>query len=294
MNLTSFFKDPPPAYVFELSEAGIAAADVTHAPQPQFHPLTPGTISVSPLRDNILMPDELAAAVRALAPMNGNRKRKEMALILPDYCARVAVLDFDSFPADAKEQLSLVRFRMKKSVPFDVESAAVGYWAQQAAGGKIDVVAAIAPVEIVARYEAPFRAVGMNPGCVTTSSLAMLQLVEGKQAIVTAKLSGKVLTLMVVNGGVLKLIRCLELGDVAADLYPTFAYVEDQLGVKAEILLLCGFGATTEEYARQFQMDLGIPAEALRSPLGVPGEANAGLIGYLCSTGVSAAVGSPS
>src|SRR5437899_9275932 len=164
MKLASLFKDPPPAYAFELSEAGIAVADMTSAPRTAFHPLTPGTIAVSPLRDNILMPDELLAAVRALAPSNGNRKRREMALILPDNCARIAVLDFDSFPADAKEQLSLVRFRMKKSVPFDVESAAVGYWAQAAAGGKVDVIAAVAPVEIVARYEAPFRAIGMNPG----------------------------------------------------------------------------------------------------------------------------------
>jgi type IV pilus assembly protein PilM len=280
MSLSSLFKDPPPAYAFEVSEAGIASSDAAKAPNTEFHPLTAGTISVSPLRDNVLMPDELAAAVRALAPVNGARKRRDIALILPDYCARVAVLDFDNFPADAKEQLSLVRFRMKKSVPFDVESAAVGYWAQTA-GGKVDVVAAVAPVEIIARYEAPFRAAGMNPGFVTTSSLAMLHLVEGRQVTVIAKLSGNVLTLMVLNGGVVKLIRCLELGDVAADLYPTFAYVEDQLGVKAELLLLCGFGATTDEYQRQFHRDLGIPVEALRSPLGVPSETNAGLIGYL-------------
>src|SRR4051794_35130256 len=174
MNLASFFQDPPPAYAFEISEAGIACASMANAPQIDFHPLSPGTIAVSPLRDNILMPDELSAAVRAVAPANGNRKRRDMALILPDYCSRVAVLDFDNFPADPKEQLSLVRFRMKKSVPFDVEAAAVGYWAQPAAGSKvvgskIDVLAAVAPVEIVARYEAPFRAVGMNPGFVTTS-----------------------------------------------------------------------------------------------------------------------------
>ncbi len=279
MNL-SLFRDPPPAYAFEVSEAGISSADLAKAPQTEFHPLTPGTVSVSPLRDNILMPDELAAAVRGLAPVNGNRRRRDIALILPDYCARVAVLDFDSFPADAKEQISLVRFRMKKSVPFDVESAAVSYWAQSA-GGKVDVVAAVAQLEIVARYEAPFRAAGMNPGLVTTSSLAALQLVEGRQVMVVAKLSGSVLTLMVLNGGVLKLIRCLELGDVAADVYPTIAYVEDQLGAKAEMLLLCGFGAGTEEYQRQFHKDLGIPVEALRSPAGVPGETNAGLMGYL-------------
>src|SRR3981189_322479 len=99
MNLASLFKDPPPAYAFEVSEAGIASAELAKAPLTGFHALTAGTISVSPLRDNILMPDELAAAVRSLAPVNGNRKNRDMALILPDYCARVSVLDFDSFPA---------------------------------------------------------------------------------------------------------------------------------------------------------------------------------------------------
>jgi type IV pilus assembly protein PilM len=279
MNLASLFKDRPPAYAIELSEEGIAIADVAKAPQTEFRPLTPGTISVSPLRDNILMPDELAAAVRTLAPVNG--KRKDMALILPDYCARVAVLDFDKFPSDSREQLSLVRFRLKKSVPFDVESAAVGYWAQTADGGKLDVIAAVAPLEIIARYEAPFRAAGMNPGFVTTSALAMLALVEGRQLTVIAKLSGKILTLMVVNGGVLKLIRCIEFSDLTGDVYSTFAYVEDQLGAKAQALLLCGFGAETEERQRQFQKELGIVVEALQSPVGIPGESNAGLIGYL-------------
>jgi type IV pilus assembly protein PilM len=280
MNLAALFKDPPPAYVFEVSEAGIASADISKA-QTGFHPLTAGTISVSPLRDNVLMPDELAAAVRRIVPENGNKKRRETALILPDYCARVAVLDFDNFPDDPKEQISLVRFRLKKSVPFDVESAAVGYWAQPAQGGKRDIVAAVAPLEIIARYEAPFRAAGMNPGFVTTSALAMLPLVEGPEVTVIAKLTGRVLTLMIVKDGALKLVRCLESGDVAADLYPTFAYVEDQLGVKVSRLLLCGLGQASEEYQRQFHTELGIPVETLRSPLGVAGEWNAGLLGYL-------------
>jgi type IV pilus assembly protein PilM len=281
MSLPALFNDPPPSYAFEISEAGIASADMARAPQTSFHPLSAGTISVSPLRDNILMPDELAAAVRSVAPVNGNRKRRDAALILPDNCARVFVLDFDNFPTDPEEQLSLVRFRMKKSVPFDVESAAVGYWAQNAGAGKQDVVAAVAPFEIIARYEAPFRAAGMNPGFVTTSSMAMLPLIDGPEIIVVAKMTGAVLTLMVLKEGVLKLIRCLELGDVAADLYPTFAYVEDQLGAKAQRLLLCGFGSLTEEYQRQFRADLGIPVEPLRTPVGAPGEGNAGLLGYL-------------
>ena len=49
-----------------------------------------------------------------------------------------------------------------------------------------------------------------------------------------------------------KLVRCLELpstemADIAAVLVPTFVYIEDNLGRRAEKLLLCGFGAATSE-----------------------------------------------
>src|SRR6185503_9270360 len=95
---------------------------------------------ISPLHENVVDPDEFVMAVRALAGTQSSRKRKDAALILPDYATRIAVIDFDSFPSDAKEQASLVRFRMKRSVPFDVESAALSYWPQPGAGKHVDVV----------------------------------------------------------------------------------------------------------------------------------------------------------
>ncbi len=60
----------------------------------------------------------------ACAGTQAARKRRDVALILPDFSARISVLDFDQFPTDPKEQASLIRFRLKRSVPFDVESAA--------------------------------------------------------------------------------------------------------------------------------------------------------------------------
>src|SRR3989442_8379884 len=119
-SLSAIWKDPPPALAFELSEAGIAMARTGKNPEFDFRPLAPGVISVSPLRDNILEPNELAATVRVLAPPNGGRKRRDATLILPDSCVRVSVLGFDSLPSEPKEQLPLIRFRMKKSVPYDI------------------------------------------------------------------------------------------------------------------------------------------------------------------------------
>ncbi|HWB83456.1 MAG TPA: hypothetical protein VG675_04910 [Bryobacteraceae bacterium] len=286
--LTGLLQDPPPSMAFEISEAGIAAARIGPRTELDFQPLKPGTLSVSPLKENVVDPDDLVMTVRGLAGNQTQRKRRDVALVLPDFSTRIAVLDFDNFPSDAKEQLSLIRFRLKRSVPFDVESAALSYWPQVSADKKYDVVTVLAPLEIVSRYEAPFRAVGMNPGLVTTSAMAALEMAPEGGLTVVAKLTGHVLTVLVRENSVLKLVRCLELpstelADIAAVLLPTFVYVEDNLGGSAGKLLLCGFSARAEEAQRRFEEELSVEVEPLRSPLGVPGENNAGLLGYLRS-----------
>jgi len=273
---------------FEISEAGIAVARIGSKAEIEFHPLKPGTLSVSPLHENVVDHDAFVMAVRALAGTQSARKRKDAALILPDFCTRIAVIDFDHFPSDAKEQASLVRFRMKRSVPFDVESAALSYWPQTGAGKHVDVVVVIAPLEIVARYESPFRSAGWRPGLVTTSCLAALELAPESGVSVLAKLTGKILTVLVRQKNTLKLARCLELPstdleDIAGVLIPTFVYVEDNLGGPVEHLILCGFGSQTDPAQRRFHEELGVPVEPLRSALATPGENNAGLLGYLRS-----------
>jgi hypothetical protein len=149
-------------------------------------------------------------------------------------------------------------------------------------------VVVMAPLEIVSRYEAPFRTAGMNPGLITTSSIAALELAPEAGLSVLAKLTGHVLTVVVRDQAQIKLVRCLELPavdleDIVAVLAPTFVYIEDNLGRPAEKLLLCGFGAGTDAAQCRFAEELGVSVDPLRSPLGTPGENNAGLLGYLRS-----------
>src|SRR5208282_5194955 len=172
--ISRLVKDPPPEHAFEISEAGISYA---HGTETGFQAFEPGTIVVSPSADNIFRPEVVASAIGHIAPANGVKKRRPAALILPDYAARVTVLDFDSFPTVAAEQLPLVKFRIKKTIPFDIESAAVSYYVQPSSGSKkVEVLAVTMAFEIVARYEALFRAAGFHTGEVTTSSLAALNL----------------------------------------------------------------------------------------------------------------------
>jgi type IV pilus assembly protein PilM len=286
--IRALLTDPPPAMAFEVSEAGIAAARIAHHTELDFQPFKPGTLSVSPVKENVEDPDEFVMTVRSLSATQAARKRKDVAIILPDYSARISVLDFDQFPSDPKEQATLVRFRIKRSVPFDVDTAALSYIPQSGEKGRFDVVVVVAPLEIVSRYEAPFRTAGMNPGLVTVSSLAALELAPEHGLSVLAKLTGRVLTVLVRDKSTLKLARCVELpstelADISDVLIPTFVFIEDNLGRRAEKLFLCGFGPRTDEASDRFTEELSVACEPLRSPLGVPGENNAGLLGYLRS-----------
>lgn len=292
--LRKLIDDPPPPYAFEVSPSGIAWArrppEKGAKLETGFYAFGPGVLAVSPSKDNILQPESFGAAVASLAGANGARRRRDAALILPDYAVRVAVLEFDQFPSDRAEQTALVRFRMKKTVPFDMDTASVSFHARQI-GGKWHVAAAAAALEIIARYEAAFRAAGFTPGFVTTSALAMLDLAAHEKAVLAVKLSGRILTVTLSEGARLEMLRCVELSEGAFDeimavLFPTFAYAEDKM-TRPEKLLLCGLGPLAQPVAEACAAELQLAAEPLRSALGTPDANNAGLYGYLQANGMN-------
>jgi len=92
---------------------------------------------------------------------------------------------------------------------------------------------------------------------------------------------------IVTSGGLLKLVRTVELADTSLEeitgvLFPTLAYVEDEMGTHATRLSLCGF----EEGGRipEWGSDLQVPLEPIRSRFGAANGSNAGVLGYLEST----------
>jgi type IV pilus assembly protein PilM len=271
--LRALVEDPPPAHIFEISAAGIAW---WVEGREGFEPLGEGVLHVNPLADNVRDADALAAVVRRLAPANGTpARRRPCAVILPDYAARLAVLDFDSLPGKTEEQASLIRFRMKKTLPFDPDSAAMRFHVQTV-GGRQEVVVAAVALEILSRYEAAFRAAALHPGFVTVGALAMLDLPETQspQTTLIARRNGRVLTLTVLHQNAARLIRCVQIEpepeEVQGIVGPTAAFVEDEYGAQIERVVACGLEG----------IGVAWPAAAAVTNLRVPPE-RAALAGYL-------------
>jgi type IV pilus assembly protein PilM len=63
-------------------------------------------------------------------------RAKEVIAVLPDAAVRVVLLDFDALPTNRQEAEAVVRFRLKKSLPFDVDKAKVSYHAHASKCGR--------------------------------------------------------------------------------------------------------------------------------------------------------------
>src|SRR6266705_7018212 len=85
------------------------------------------------------------AVVSALQDALGNvgARSRDVVAVLPDAAVRVVLLDFETLPDKHEEAEGVVRFRLRKSLPFDVDKAKVSYHAQ-VSGGNVRVIAAVA------------------------------------------------------------------------------------------------------------------------------------------------------
>jgi type IV pilus assembly protein PilM len=282
-SMQSLFQDPPPEFAFEITASGIAMSRTRPPAAPQYAALAEGVLVPSPTKENIVDMPAFAAAVRKLVPVSGGRRTA--ALILPDNAMRLAVLEFENLPEKDEERMALVRFRLKKTVPFDVEIAAVSYHMQS--GNK--VLVAVTPSEVIAQYEAPFRAAGLQPGVVTPAALTLLELLPAAGSYLVAHKNSGALSVLVIGNGVLTLARSLELNteapgnedgapldEIVSDLYATRVYVEDQAGARPDRLYLAGFGSESSRVAARLSTELDVEVEVVT-------EEHPGLAGYLRS-----------
>src|SRR3569832_1474579 len=103
-------------------------------------PLAPGAVVPSLQDQNIHDRPALAQALAAVLESVGPRGR-DVTLIVPDASARVMLMGFDTFPDRREDALSLIRFRLKKLLPFDADRAAISYQASR--NGGFHVVTAV-------------------------------------------------------------------------------------------------------------------------------------------------------
>ena len=173
----------------------------------------------------------------------GGGRLRDVTVVVPDSAARVLFLDFDQLPSKAAEALPVVRFRLKKLLPFDADDAVVSYQTMVSERGLVKLLVVAMPKAVVEEYEGVALAAGYLPGAVLPSTLAALGgLDETEAAVLVVNAGMGAVTTAIVQAGTLLLHRSVDMS------------AEPGVGAGVELLAqlpLVDRESTAQEWAQQ-------------------------------------------
>jgi type IV pilus assembly protein PilM len=218
MNLLPKASGIRPRVACEIMPQGVVAARSVDAASPLSAvarvALAEGAVVPSLKPGNIVDRVAVTAAIRGALEQIGERanaRDANLTLVIPDSAVRVLLLDFEALPSREAEALPLVRFRLKKLLPFDADEAMVTYQTMSTSKGVVRVLAVAIPRDVLSEYETAAREAGFEPGCVLPSTLACLAAVNDAESALLVNANAIGVTAAIVRGGVLLLHRSVDL-----------------------------------------------------------------------------------
>lgn len=142
------------------------------------HPLKKGIITSSFQQDNLKNKEALKKildiGVKKLSCPKG-----EAAIIIPELSQKVFVFTFESLPALKSDVEKLLRFSLKKQLPYLPEDLRMSYYRYNS-NGKIKIITAVSRFSIIKEYEDFFNENGFKVGIVEIPTLSLLRLLDSQ------------------------------------------------------------------------------------------------------------------
>lgn len=241
----SWFSSPPPAVAVDVGAGRVTAVALGTADgQPTVigqatERLPDGVVAPGLTTPNLTDKAAVAAAVeRALKGIGVSRGR--VALVIPDGAAKVSVVRFEKAPEKAADIDQLVRWQVRKAVPFPLEDAQVSWTPGVTDANGVDYVVTVARRDLVVEYEDAVRAAGVQVGLVDLATFNLVNLLLAADAPAApdgdwllVHVTPDASTMAIVRAGALLLFRhrAIEGEGSLADLgHQTAMYYEDRLG----------------------------------------------------------------
>jgi len=148
-----------------------AAPTLAHISQ---HKLPEGTLTPGLSEPNFSAPAEASARLgRALDALPNRRKLNRISIVLPDACARMILLDLKEIPKSRGQADQMIRWQVRKRVPFKLDDARLSMQRFPLAGGGERVAVVLGLERILAQYEQVVSALDLKPGLLDLATMNM-------------------------------------------------------------------------------------------------------------------------
>jgi type IV pilus assembly protein PilM len=222
----------------------------------------PETLRISLKDPNVISPDAFISAVREghNRLLAGSRR---VAVSLPDSVGRIVILDLETRFKSRDEGTDLIRWKLKKSFPYDISDSHIDYQILQTKEtGEVSVLIGIIAKPIICQYEELISAAGLEPNRIEFTSFSVQKVFSDRldledQAAYIAWYRETV-SIFIFNNGVLEFFRSKEFHDSTLDINRIFREINSSLLVYAN-------RKSGQQLQKVFFTSLPTVSEALRS-----------------------------
>ena len=240
--LPTWLSTRPPDATVEIAAGHVSVAVMTvraGAPVVTAHgaePLPAGAVVPALAAANIVDGAAVSAALGSVFERLSIRPRR-VALVIPDCAAKLSLVGFDKIPARRDDLDQLVRWQVRKSIPFPIEDAVVSYSAgANSTHGRAEFLVSIARRSVVAEYERVCESAGAQAGLVDVATICLVNMYLGGASVpdgdwLLVHVRRDSMAIVIMRGGDLIFFRHRE-GDqesVADLVQQTAMYYEDRL-----------------------------------------------------------------
>jgi hypothetical protein len=257
--ITRVFKPQVPLWACELTAKHIIIAGVnsrrTHVAEKWLSPLpsTDGIVSMQPFIRDVLS--------------QAGFKGSEIVLVVPDEIARIAFVTAESLSNNPEEQETFIRWKLKKTLPFDVDAAQIAYriLGPHRNGPGTDLLVALTPRLTVEEYEKVFDAMDIHAGIILPSTLAAMNLVTAPVGdALFLKIGPDCMTTTIFQSRRVQFYRRVTDLSPYDAVYPTLMYYQDKLGgQKLDHLYVCGYDSDLRYSLDEIQQKLGMTPQRI-------------------------------
>jgi len=216
----------------------------------KIHTASQPTVGATLVRPIVGSIDDLTKQIRELFAASGTKPGR-VSLILPDNLAKVSIVTLPERPATRKLLREMLRFKLRRSVPFRLEDAAISSHVLPGSGPEVNLLVAVVMRSVLEQYEAAFEAAGARPGLIDLCTPSLFNLARPEMAKATARGGDAALlnctrsyfTLMIVRADRVVFFRCKSyaggevdddpagrLAIIARELTSSFSYYAEKLG----------------------------------------------------------------
>ena len=180
----------------------------------------PETLHVSLRELNILDQNRFVSTVRSAHNLLLSRSNK-IAVTLPDSVGRIMLLDLEGRFKSRTEALDLVRWKLKKNIPFEIADTQLDY--QQLAvreNGDLALLVALVSRSVIVQYEELFEKAGLSAGRIDFNSFNLCRVFDhrislGEDCLLLAYYA-TTLTIISFAQGIPEFIRIKDLSGISA------------------------------------------------------------------------------